>query len=1036
MSVSAPTDEPITLPQHPVRSPPSPFPVMAAMAPVVASVLIWLVTRSSFALIFAALGPVIAIASVVDSRWSSGRRLKKDLAAYAIELERITAVIDSRLEDERRARRQSSPGARALVMPGVDAVQSVRFGRWRGVGAVRTRVVVGSGTLPSTIRVDGAMDSAEARALRARARVVSGVPVEVDATRGLGVVGPRLPARAFARGILLQLCNAMGPDTAEVRVDGPGWRWAADLPHSRAGYGATVRIEVSDRTTDAVKPEPENAAVPSASDTAVIRIVLAATIEEIPAFCGEVIELTGPATAVLHRSDESRHRGDGGSQPAALPITLELVSEVECEVFAHALAALAERLGISALPAELPGHISFSDAHRLAEDEGTTEPKNGNALSAVLGVDGAGAVHADIVRDGPHAIVGGTTGSGKSELLTTWIASMARQHLPEAVTFLLVDFKGGSAFAPLQRLPHVVGVLTDLDDVAATRALASLSAEILYRERMLAQLGCRDISDTHGVFPRLVIVVDEFAAMLDGFPELHALFVDIAARGRSLGMHLILCTQRPAGVVKDSLLANCGLRMSLRVHNRGDSVAVVGTDAAAALPQTPPGRLVLASGGRVALLQVATVSQAEIDEISERTPVGAEPRRPWLDPLPNRLRLADLDAVATGIRLGLADLPSQQRQDTAVWQPENDGSVLVIGTARSGKTTVLDTVTTELTAELTTEVTGTATDAVGAASGLPRWRLYRVGLDHEETWDTVTRLANGLRTGGGPESATRTIVLIDDLDSLLARLDDDYATRLRDAVVELLRDGPRRSVFLMVTLQRLAGPLGVLAGFAGTMLMLRMANRQEHLLTGGESATWVPGRAAGNAVWHGVTVQIATAATDGYANTPPHSGRAGPDDSSPARAQPTSAGPGRHRLSTTAPPYIVRNHHLTVMVTSSPQRRMEAILADNRSHPEREAVRVALIGSGTRITVSDLALDGSGAVVLIGDSDEWQSQWALFAALRQSADLVVDGCTVSEYRALTKRRDLPPLLGFSGHAWHVPPGGQPRRVAISSTSSP
>lgn len=118
------------------------------------------------------------------------------------------------------------------------------------------------------------------------------------------------------------------------------------------------------------------------------------------------------------------------------------------------------------------------------------------------------------------------------------------------------------------------------------------------------------------------------------------------------------------------------------------------------------------------------------------------------------------------------------------------------------------------------------------------------------------------------------------------------------------------------------------------------------------------------------------------------------------------------------------------MVCPSPQRRMESILAGNRAQPELNPVRVALVGAGTRITVGELGLDLPGSVVLIGDTDDWQAQWALFAALRQSADLVLDGCTVSDYRALTKRRELPPLLTTPGHAWHVPPGGQVARVRL------
>src|SRR5258708_36856253 len=98
---------------------------------------------------------------------------------------------------------------------------------------------------------------------------------------------------------------------------------------------------------------------------------------------------------------------------------------------------------------------------------------------------------------------------------------------------------------------------------------------------------------------RLVIVVDEFAAVVSGQPELHELFADLSARGRSLGLHLILCTQRPSGVVRDAVLANVTLRVSLRVTDRGDSIAMLGTDAATRLPQAPRGRALIADGAGV-----------------------------------------------------------------------------------------------------------------------------------------------------------------------------------------------------------------------------------------------------------------------------------------------------------------------------------------------------------------------------------------------------------------------------------------------------
>ena len=137
------------------------------------------------------------------------------------------------------------------------------------------------------------------------------------------------------------------------------------------------------------------------------------------------------------------------------------------------------------------------------------------------------------------------------------------------MSFLLADFKGGTAFDALAGVPHVTGVITDLDGAGARRAIESLRAEVRWREAAIAGAGARDILDPRVDLPRLVVVVDEFAALLGDHPELHAVFTDVAARGRALGMHLVLGTQRAAGVIRDSLLANCPLRISLRVTDPG-----------------------------------------------------------------------------------------------------------------------------------------------------------------------------------------------------------------------------------------------------------------------------------------------------------------------------------------------------------------------------------------------------------------------------------------------------------------------------------
>ena len=955
-----PDDEPITVPAEPVAGAGSPFPVMASIAPVVASVVIWSLTRSPFVLAFAALGPVIAVAGVLDNRWSSRRRLRSDTARYRAELDRLTARVDEKHDEERRFRRSTTAGVRLILDAGNDSA-GIGFGRWRMPENRRTTVVVGFGEQASTVRIDGPPGD-DTAGLKRRAATVADVPIEIDAAGGIGIVGPVILTRAFARGLLVQLCNAVSPEVLAVSDVPDGWEWTGMLPHRRA-VGGAVEVHV----VEAQGSPPS----PAGTGSATVLIALAERPDRVPTRCAHLVEFTGVTAALLHRTTAGRTE--------ATAFRVDLVSEAEAGRFARDLAAHARHAGVESGEGELPAAVG------LAGLSAPVRPGwSGRSLSAVIGCTARAVMVVDIVSDGPHAIVGGTTGSGKSELLVTWVTSMADRHPPDEVNLLLVDFKGGAAFAPLLRLPHVVGVVTDLDAVAAARALESLKAEVRFRERSLRDAGARDIAEVPSL-ARLVIVVDEFAAMLDGYPDLHALFVDVAARGRSLGMHLILCTQRPAGVVRDSLLANCGLRMSLRVHNRADSTAILGTDAAAFLPPTVPGRLVLAGSSGPVPIQVASTTERDLDRVTGRWPVPPILRRPWLDPLPARVDRVLLGDAPDGIRLGLADHPAEQRQDSAVWRPDADGSLLVIGTARSGKTTLLDTIEAEA-ARLGTVV------------------VERIGQDAELAWDVIHQLAGGL--AGRTVSSPRVLLLIDDLDSLLAGIDPDDAAELRDGVLTLLRDGPRCSLHLVVTAQRLAGATGSLGGFVGSTVLLGTANRQEHVLAGGDGAGWIEARRAGSAVWRGATVQLC--------------------------APEPRAAPPRHAASRTVEPIDWRGIGISLIVSSAPSRRVDEIRAANALEPALPPVRVASLADPSgRITVEQARQRTGGPIAIVGDSDQWQAHWSLLTGLRESARIVVDGCSPAEFRAVTRIRARPPLLDrVKGRAWACTPAGEVSRVSL------
>lgn len=372
-------------------------------------------------------------------------------------------------------------------------------------------------------------------------------------------------------------------------------------------------------------------------------------------------------------------------------------------------------------------------------------------MAAPLGVKSKNEkVYLDLheAAHGPHGLVAGTTGSGKSELLQTYILSMAVQYSPYEVGFVLIDFKGGGMANQFRNLPHLIGAITDIDGREINRSLLSIRAELDKRKELFARADVNNITqyiqkyrkaEIDVALPHLIIIVDEFAELKAEQPEFMKELISASRIGRSLGVHLILATQKPAGQVSDQIWSNSRFKICLKVQSQSDSNEVIKSPLAAEIKE--PGRAYLQVGNNeiFELLQSAysggperkdvgkakkkfTISrldlagrreiiyqpekepdkeqarnqlQAIVEKIErycqessiEKLPSICLPSLPELLTFPDDVR-EEAGAQQIQVEIGTYDAPASQYQGPAVLQLAGKNTV-IIGSSQYGKTNLL-----------------------------------------------------------------------------------------------------------------------------------------------------------------------------------------------------------------------------------------------------------------------------------------------------------------------------------------------------------
>lgn len=675
-------------------------------------------------------------------------------------------------------------------------------------------VRLGTGDVTATVCAQFAADpfsgnedplQTRAAELADQSKLLTDAPVVLQGQKNcvVGIVGDRKLTDQMQQNLLIQLSTLCASTDLRFAAFAPGksWRWLRWLPHmqmpKQPGYMLAIGDSNADETARALRESMEKTGegqpapnycvfIPEGGcfDHALLKLtadeknrasirffISCRSIAELPKECTPILELHED-TCVFYNSNDAQTKQI---------FRMDAENTIDCGAFARTLAGI--RREDDQAGGKIPDSITFMDGYglRRAEDwniqKAWSSARPEQSLAVPIGVDKYGKTFLfDVLdgKDGVHGLVGGTAGSGKSEMLQTWILSMAMHFSPQDVSFVIVDFKGSGLLSPFEKLPHLAGAISNLDKDIKRNA-DSLKHEIDRREVLFKEQCVTEIKkywEKERKFPSiehiplLIVVIDEFAMLQKDFSYFTEIVEKNYTLSRSLGIWFTLATQQPTSITSAAINANTHYRWLLKVSNISESKAVIDIPDAAYIKC--PGRAYV-SIGPVALKNITQVQSfwsgakyrpgafltqqqlAFVDLIGQRIYAKTnedaadtesitqieklvgyirqyadenhipDAQQVWLEKLPDRFSLTQMQLERTdGLCpvIGRIDDPKNQTQYPLCVDFTGSGHMVVYGASVTGKTTFLQTLMMALVTRYTPEKTQIYAMDFGGSYGL------------------------------------------------------------------------------------------------------------------------------------------------------------------------------------------------------------------------------------------------------------------------------------------------------------------------------